>query len=161
MRTFPAITVAFTFLIQGCGAGNPAPVSNARPASAGSAQTDCREIQEPTGPVLECPAFDLIVSSGEVLPLATLSNLLSKAGLTITESVLTIGGSPHPALRLEKPRSDGGIQIGWATIVPVNGTERNVTCYLRPHYTEERYCVEGLSQLSRGKLRISHGHDNE
>jgi hypothetical protein len=109
------------------------------------------------GPVreLECPAFDLIVSLGQPpLPLATVSDQLSALGLAITESDLMVGDSRHPALRIEKQRRDGRTQIGWATIVVINGVERNVTCYLHPPYAEEKVCTEGLSQLSNGRLQI-------
>lgn len=129
-------------------------IEEERASSADSAKINCREVQEPVGQVLECPAFDLIVSLAQPLPLATLSDVLSAGGLATTESGLMVGGSRHPALRIEKQRSDGGTQIGWATIVVVNGVERNVTCYLHPPHTEEKACAEGLSQLSSGQLRL-------
>jgi len=160
MRTFLLVSVACASLIQGCTVRNAGPVSAVQPApvSADSAKVNCRKIQEPIaiGPVLEweCPEFDLIVSLGEPLPLVTVSKLLSTGGLTVTESSLMVGGSRHSALRLEKQRSDGGTQIGWATIMVVDGSERNVTCYLRPPHTEEKVCAEGLSQLSNGQLRL-------
>ncbi len=156
VRTFLGFTVACAVLIQGCAASTTGSVSAAQPARAAteSGKISCREVQEPTGPVLECPEFDLIVapSLGQPVPLATLARVLAAGGLVTTESVLTLDGSQHPALRIEKPRSDGGVQIGWATIVAVAGAERNVTCYLRPPQTGERACAEGLSQLSRGQL---------
>jgi len=152
------VAVACAFFIQGCAAGNAEPVSNVQPApaSADSDKINCREVQEPMGPVLmwECPAFDLMVSLAEPLPLATLSDVLSAGGLDITESVLMVGDSLRPALRIEKQRSDGGIQISWAAIVVVDGAERNVTCYLRPPRTEEKVCAQVLSQLSSGQLRL-------
>jgi hypothetical protein len=143
-------------LIQGYTARSTGPVSGVQhvPAAADSTKIICREVQEAHGLVLECPAFDLIVSSGEPLQLATLSDILSRTGLAITGSVLTIGNSQRPALRIEKQRSDGKKQIGWATIVVVNGAERNVTCYLHPPNAEEKACAEGLSQLSSGKMRL-------
>jgi len=156
MRMFLRVTVACAFLIQACTARSTGPASGVQPAptAADSAKINCREVQETHGPVLECPAFDLIVSSGQPLPLTTVSDLLSASGLAITESVLTVGSSQRPALRIEKQRRDGEKQIGWATIVVVNGVERNVTCYLRPPHIEEKTCAEGLSQLSNGQLRL-------
>jgi hypothetical protein len=158
MRTFLGVAVACAFLIQGCTARSAEPVSDAQaaPASTDRAEINCRQVQEPMGQVLklECPAFDLIVSLGQPLPLATLSDLLSAGGLTSTESVLMVGGSLRTALRIEKQRSDGGTQTGWATIMVVSGAERNVTCYLRSPHAEEEVCAQGLSQLSGGKLRL-------
>ena len=156
VRTFLRVTTACVFLIQGYAARGEDPVFAAQPAStsADSAEINCREVQRPMVAMLECPAFDLIVSTGQSLPLATLSKVLSAGGMATTESVLMISDTQHPALRIEKQRSDGGAQIGWATIVVVDGVERNVTCYLHPPHTEEKACAEGLSQLSRGQLRL-------
>lgn len=158
MRTFLGVTVACAFLTQGCAARNAEPVSAVQSASASVERStiNCREIQGPFGPVLEleCPEFDLIVSLGPPVPLSTLSDSFSKAGLAITETVLMVGGSQRAALRLGKLRSDGRTQIGWATIVIVNGAERNATCYLRPPHTEEEICTEGLSQFISGQLSL-------
>lgn len=155
MRTFLGVTVACAFLVQGLAAGNENSVSPSQPpASADSASINCREVPGSMVSVLECPEFDLMISQGEPLPLATLSKVLSAGGVAITESALIIGGAQRSALRLEKQRSDGGTQIGWATIVVVDGIERNVTCYLHPPHAEERICAEGLSQLSSGHLRF-------
>jgi hypothetical protein len=153
----PLLLSAFVLTSAACGTtarGEPTAPGHPLETDAPSI-SECRYGGENAGtPFLSCPAGDLLVSRADTaMPLALMKKIMSAArGLVLTDTTLSIGGASKPAVRVEKPRSDGGVQIGWITIIELGGVERNITCYLRDSSAGAQTCKRLLSTLARDGL---------